>query len=967
MDLEFIKHKNFFFDTVDQLNKNITKTACSFSLKILQINIRGMNNLSKFDSIKEFLDRYAAEIDVLVVGETWVQSDRTNLFKLNGYKSIFSCRPDSAGGGLAVYIRESIIFDELGNVQENGFHHIHVRLDAGGTPFHVHAMYRPPSYDSATFFKSLESLLEASKNNQSHVIVGDINVPTNRIESNVTNEYINLLKCYNFAVTNTYPTRPVSNNILDHVVCSDALLNFTVNETIFTDCSDHNFVLSTFNLQKTVMRRTLSKTITNYTKLNEAFKTATECMPQGTAVERLVYVLDLYERLKTKYSRTVQVGARIKGHCPWMTFDLWKWLRMKDNVLRRQRKRPHDVSLRDLVQYVSRRVQQMKNQCKRDYYDNVLRNADQRSMWSNLNEILGLKNRDNSVKIDVDGQLTTHGPTVADRFNKFFSSIGPQLASSISSNRDIKKFGTLNPLQNSIYLSPATVQEVVLRIKELDPSKSCGLDGIHATFLKTHHVMFSMLLRDVFNECILTGRYPDCLKTARVVPVYKTGSRSDTNNYRPISVLSVLSKILEQLLVKRMTCFFNQHDVLYSHQYGFRTGSSTLTAMCELTDDIYKALDSRNIMGVLFLDLKKAFDTIDYEVLLQKLDSYGVRGTANDLIRSYLTGRTQCVVINDATSTRCPLTVGVPQGSNLGPLLFLIYVNDLARLKLHGKPRLFADDTSLSYQAPNPESAVQQMKEDMLVLQDYFNENLLSLNLTKTKYVLFHSSRVQPSPHEELIVNGIVLEKVPTFRYLGLTIDATLSWGEHINKLQRDLSSVCGILWKAAKFLPPKQLCTMYHAFIQSKLQYMVSIWGAASKSRLKILQRVQNRCLKIVYRKPRLYSTVCLYTEASPSVLPIPALRELQCLTQMHKLQVDPFAHHNQSFTTVTHGYVLRNQGVLSIRRPRTESMKRSFKYFGKQRYNQLPTILRTQRNIRDFKKQLRLRIRQNLQNYIV
>lgn len=338
MDLEFIKYKNYFFDTIDQLNKNIYKTACGFSLKILQINIRGMNNLSKFDGLKEFLDRYAGAIDVLVVGETWLQSDRTNLFKINGYKSIFSCRPESSGGGLAVYVRETIMFDELGNVHANGFHHVHIRLDAGGTPLHIHAIYRPPSYDSATFFRSLESLLAGSKNNQSHVIVGDINIPTNRIESSVTNEYVNLLKCYNFAVTNTYPTRPVSNNTLDHVVCSESLLNNTMNETIFTDCSDHNFVLSTLNLRKAVTRRVLSKTIINYSKLNKAFRTATECMPQGTADERLVYVLDLYGRLKEKFSRTVQVKAKIKGHCPWMTFDLWKWLRMKDNVLQRQKK-----------------------------------------------------------------------------------------------------------------------------------------------------------------------------------------------------------------------------------------------------------------------------------------------------------------------------------------------------------------------------------------------------------------------------------------------------------------------------------------------------------------------------------------------------------------------------------------------------------------------------------------------------
>ncbi|XP_055616637.1 uncharacterized protein LOC129762427 [Toxorhynchites rutilus septentrionalis] len=494
---ETTKNNNFYFDTIDQLNKNITKIATRFPLKILQINIRGMNNPNKFDSIKEFLNRYVGVIAVLVVGETWVQSERTNLFKINGYKSFFSCRPECSGGGLAVYVREAIVFDELGNVHANGFHHVHLRLDASGTPFHIHAIYRPPSFDSSVFFRNLESLLSASKANQFHVIVGDINIPTNQIESCITSEYVNLLKCYNFSVTNTYPTRPASNNVLDHVVCSETMLNNIVNETIFNDCSDHNFVLSTFNVHKDVTCRTLSKTITNYRRLIEAFKAATVCMPKGTAFERLVYVLDLYNRLKEKFSRSVQVRARIKGHCPWTSFDLWKWLRMKDNILQRHKKFPHDGDIKNLLQYVSRRVQQIKNQFKRDYYDNLFRNADQKSIWNNLNEILGLKDRDYSVKIDVDGQLTSHGPAVANRFNEFFSSIGPQLACSISSSRNINKFGTLNPLPNSIYLAPTTDQEVILRIRYLNSSK-----------------MFSKLLRDVFNESISTGIYPDCLKMA---------------------------------------------------------------------------------------------------------------------------------------------------------------------------------------------------------------------------------------------------------------------------------------------------------------------------------------------------------------------------------------------------------------------------------------------------------------------
>lgn len=234
--------------------------------------------------------------------------------------------------------------------------------------------------------------------------------------------------------------------------------------------------------------------------------------------------------------------------------------------------------------------------------------------------------------------------------------------------------------------------------------------------------------------------------------------------------------MLERILVDRLSRFFQAHQILYKSQFGFRTGSSTLTAAHELVDDIYEAFDNRSIVGVLFLDLKKAFDTINHEVLLRKLDYYGVRGTCNALIRSYLSNRSQYVLVNSTKSSLSPTTVGVPQGSNLGPLLFLIYIIDLPNLRLHGKPRLFADDTSLSYRVLTTSEAIHHMEQDMKMLKAFFDENLLSLNLNKTKYMIFHSRWMKTSPHVDLIVNSTKIDKVECFKYLGLTFDSNLNW-----------------------------------------------------------------------------------------------------------------------------------------------------------------------------------------------
>lgn len=959
---------NFYYDSLDCLNQNSNQLNRPFSFKILQLNIRGMNSLEKFDAVKEFLALYSGQIDMVVIGETWVKAERKSLFGIEGYRSIFSCREDTLGGGLAVFVKSKFEFEEVACLHDEGMHHIHLRMKLDESDFDVHAIYRPPSFDLAQYFRKIDSICSTHRKSASCVIVGDMNIPVNLVNRGVVSEYLDLLRCYNFLVTNSYSTRPASNNILDHVVCSENVQGNVTNETIFTDISDHCFVLSSFQFKRSVKMMTLEKNIVNHTKLNDAFHAAMQNMPQGNANDKLLYVLNTYQSLKEKFSSTVTVQAKIKGCCPWMTFELWKLISMKDKILKNSKRRPGDIGLQESLAHISRKVQHAKMWAKKNYYNTLFQESSPKKVWDNINEVIGRrKEGDIAVNLMVDGQITGCGVTVADSFNQFFSTVGPQLASTMNSSKEVNKFNTLRFNNNSIFLSPTTEHEVLLKINALDSKKSCGSDGITATFLKVHHGFFASLLTDVFNECISSGTFPDSLKIARVIPIHKSGCKTDVNNYRPISVLSTFSKLLEQLYASRLLAFLEEHRILYERQFGFRTGSSTWTATCELVDSIYSAVDNRKISGVLFLDLKKAFDTIDHEILLRKLEFYGVRGTANDFIRSYLTNRTQYVKVNKSVSSLCPLTVGVPQGSNLGPILFLLYINDLPKLKLNGKPRMFADDTSLSYEADDPDQLIRQMSEDMTNLQDYFTENLLSLNLTKSKYMIFHSSRRRIPDHCELSINSQVIEKVEEMKYLGLTFDPNLTWRIHIERLRREISSFCGVLWKISKFVPHKQLSTIYHAFIQSKLCYLVSIWGTAPKTILKPLQVTQNRCLRIVYNKPRMFSTETLYRQAAQSTLPILALREMQTLVSMQNLIRNPSTHHNFMLQQPDHLHNTRNQANLFITRRNTENGKKAFDYRGKISYNCLPASIKAEHNLYKFKVLVRSHIRNRLEQFII
>ncbi|XP_055604868.1 uncharacterized protein LOC129753091 [Uranotaenia lowii] len=682
-----------------------------------------MNNPEKFDTLKDFVDRCSSNIDIIVVSETWVKSGDSQMFTLNGFDGIFSCR-ETSHGGLAVYARSDLNVDTEEIEEDDGFHYIRLRLRLGNGPLSLHAVYRPPAFRFANFVEKLESKLSRNSKHPNSILLGDTNVPVN-LSSNIVGEYLRILESRNLFVVNNEVTRPASGNILDHVVCSQSIIASTMNETICTDISDHNMIVTTLSSSANKDVQFLSKSIVIHHQLNAEFAEALQNIPSTTcANEKIKLIADKY---------------------------------------------------------------------------NEIRNPSPKQSWKFLNEALGRKSKSHdNITLKIGNEVQVDPAQVSNSINDYFCNIGPQLAANIASNRDIQQYNSLRSQPSpSLFLRPATVSEVLLEISNLDSNKSPGADNITVDTLKTHHLALSDILTDIFNEIVGTGVYPDALKLARVTPIFKSGDNSDVSNYRPISTLSVLNKILEKLLVTRISEYLSRYDLISPRQYGFRKGCSTLTATTELLEDVYDDLDNRNYAGALFLDLRKAFDTIDHALLLQKLDWYGIRGHS---------------------SSKKIITTGVPQGSNLGPLMFLVFINDLPQLNLHGKVRLFADDTIISYSHSNPLQIVEWIGNDLQVLQQYFDCNLLSLNLSKTSYMLFNSGR-RSIPQLPLIrIGNTIIERVRQFKYLGLLLDDTLCWSPYIEQLKRTLAPVCGAIWKISAFIPTHWLKNVYFALFHSRL-----------------------------------------------------------------------------------------------------------------------------------------------------
>lgn len=957
---------NFDHNTIDDLNKHYTNKASTY-LRILQWNIRGMNDLGKFDSLLEFLDRCDVPLDIIVIGETWLKQENTALYNIPGYSAVFSCR-QASNGGLAVYVQSHIKHRIVSNEVNEGLHHLFVELNIHGHLYDIHGVYRPPSFDTHAFCDHLEQWMDQTNSNHSCFFVGDINIPINLSNNNVVIKYRTLLQSYGYLITNTVTSRPMSGNILDHVICKVDDANGMRNDTVFTNSSDHMQIMSSVKLNFNKESTTLTKNVIDHQRLQAEFHHYLNGIDQiDDADVTLNEIIESYNNVLRRCTRTVTKTIKLKTtSCPWMSYDLWALIKLKDNCLKRAKNNPTDEHLKALLRHVSKKVENAKQRAKKNYFENLLNSTCHSKTWKNLNQIFGRKKQEMEISLNVNGTMTTSTKEACEVLNTHFTTVGKNLASSIPKNSTSDPCRNIQRVRNSIFLRPSSSNEVLLLINDLNVSKSKGPDNISPKVVKNNALVFSFILSEIFNLIISNGKYPECLKTSKVIPVFKSGDSSQPSNYRPISILSILNKIIEKMLVKRFTEFFEMNSVLTRHQYGFRPGSNTETAIVELVDYVTHEIEGKNVVGGLFLDLKKAFDTLNHKILLRKLEYYGVRGLGNRLIESYLTNRKQFVAINGEYSTELPLDTGVPQGSNIGPLLFLIYVNDISKQNLKGIPWLFADDTALFYPGSNSQIIISNIENDLKLLSNYFEMNLLSLNLTKTKFMIFHSSRKQVLTDICPMLGQVAIERVYDFKYLGIILDPTLSWDNHIKLVEKKVAVLCGLMRRVSSFVSQKALLKYYFACIHSIFKYLCIVWGTACKSKLRKLQTLQNRCIKVVFKLPHLHPSVSLYTSYSHKILPIRSLCEFQTCLFIYDVIHSNSKHHNLSIGFINHMHNTRQANQLLRLRANTNLGQKRISCKGPQVFNSLPNDLKVITNKIMFKAKLNQHFKTRVYEFI-
>ena len=447
-------------------------------------------------------------------------------------------------------------------------------------------------------------------------------------------------------------------------------------------------------------------------------------------------------------------------------------------------------------------------------------------------------------------------------------------------NQDFTKYlGT--PLNYNFLFESVDSKEVILIIDSLKNSKATGPHSVPTEILKIIKANLCYPLKEIINLSFATGIYPDKLKIAKVIPTFKNkGDQLLLSNYRPISLLSNINKIFEKLVYSRLSSFLNLHNCIYDLQFGFRAKHSTNHALFSLTEMIRNALDNGNFACGIFIDLQKAFDTVDHQILLKKLEHYGIRGIANNWFRSYLTNRKQFVSINGCNSTSQLMKYGVPQGSVLGPLLFLIYINDLNKAIKFCTTHHFADDTNLLYVDKSMKKIQKYVNLDLKFLCKWLKANRISLNASKTELVIFRDPRKKSSHELKIKIDGKKLIPSRFVKYLGVSIDCHLTWHVHEMELHSKLTRAIGMLCKIRHFVQLNTLCMIYYGIFSSILLYGSQIWGQHNtvKKRLQILQ---NKALRIMNFYPCRTSASPLYKKC-----------EILKLTDIISLQNFLFAH---------------------------------------------------------------------------